>query len=77
MKSIKILRTTVQGQKFVIKKLENELFTVKTTDTFGNTYESSQMSFSQVGNWIWNMSDNHDISSKVNSRMCDFFNLTF
>lgn len=73
MKTLKVLRTKVQGQKFIIKKLENELFTVKTTDNFGNTYESGCMSFSDVGCWIWNISDNNDISSKVNLKMCDFF----
>lgn len=73
---MKTLRITAEGQKFIIK-MKNELFTVKTIDTFGNTYESGCMSFSEAGCWIWNISDNNDIASKVNSRMCDFFNLTF
>ena len=33
--------------------------------------------FSEAGQWVFEMADNHDIGREVNHRMCDVFGKTF
>ena len=71
------VRMQARNNVIRVTTFDNELYAVSLQDSRGDCYTAKNLRWNELGSWVFEMSDNSDIGSSLNEKMCNKFGKNF